>query len=412
MVKNLKGHMSRKRNVIYPNPGRIKMDWTMKKVWPIATLALLSVATLVGAAEDKKKPSAGMATGVTAPSARPALENNKGWILDVEALFWRSNPDGLYPTIESDNTGLNQTPDASRFTNAHFNYLSPRWDVGFRLGAGYNMVHDAWDVYADWTHFHNHLRKDTEADSETFPSQTLTALWSAWDQNQTPNTINQAISASVAQSRYKLNLNLVDLELGRKLYVGQWLAIRPNIGLRGALIKQDFRMEYFQGVGTTVFNQLVEVIHMKNDFRGLGLRGGMNTQWNMGGGWSFFGDGAFSIIYGAFDVDQHEQNGPIATTNPSNVILDVENNFHASRAIADLQVGIRWEHLFAESKNTVSVSLGWEQHIFWNQMEWMRFNTLVNGPNTVQSVLPATTFSHDGGDLSTQGVTLGVRFDF
>lgn len=416
------------------------MDWNLKKMWPLATVTLLSFASLNAASKDSNSNSGSCGTsgnccpkencspaftsapvcctnpcnigstnvpcGVP-PCARPPLCNNKGWIIDGELLIWRANQDGLWPTIQNSNPGVPLIGSASNYTDSKFNHLQNKWDAGFRVGAGYNMVHDCWDVFATWTYFHNHAKQNEEVNGSSTPVETLTALWSAFDAIDTSLNLP---TVSQVESSWKLNLNLIDLELGRKFYAGQWLSLRPSVGLRGALIKQTYNIDYFPGTGSTAFDGQVEQVRMHNNFGGVGLKAGLNTQWNMGCGFSIYGDSAVSLVYGAFDVDQSEQNGPQFTTNPTNTILHVRDNFHASRAIVDLALGIRWEHQYPDSNNNVALSFGWEHHMFFDQMQMKRFTTL-NDSATATSTAGTIIFN-DGGNLSTQGLTVGLRFDF
>ena len=409
------------------------MDWNLKKVAPLATVALLSIGSLTAADNNCNKcpprdnaggcgntcdAGSSMAPAGIAPAARCMLCCNKGWIVDVEALVWRANMDNLWPTIQSTATTSPLIGSASNFASSKFNHLQPKWDGGFRLGVGYDMAHDSWDILATWTYFHNHAHQYEDIDTFAFPVQTLTTLWSAF--NDTDGSLTEDTAASV-HAHWKLNLNMIDLELGRKMFVGQWLSIRPNVGLRGALIKQHYSMEYYPGTNvaanagivplTTRFDNQIEIVNMHNNFGGVGVKAGLNTQWNFGCGWSLYGDSAFAIVYGAFDVDQHEQNGPEFTTNPNNTVLGIRDNFHASRGILDLALGFRWEHPFCDSNSCMAVSLGWEHHMFFDQIAMKRFVTLNDG-SAGQTTTGGTVFFNDGGNLSTQGVTLGVRFDF
>lgn len=36
------------------------------------------------------------------------------------------------------------------------------WDPGFRLGLGWNTDCDGWDLYLNWTYYHNRSKKSTE----------------------------------------------------------------------------------------------------------------------------------------------------------------------------------------------------------------------------------------------------------
>ena len=105
-------------------------------------------------------------------------------------------------------------------------------------------------------------------------------------------------------------LNLVDIELGRNFWTSHYLAIRPHVGIRVAYLEQDYDIEhaggnwgainassvtgYSWGPQTALNNS----VHLDNDFKGVGLRSGLDSTWNLGCGWALYGDFAASIVYG------------------------------------------------------------------------------------------------------------------
>lgn len=78
-------------------------------------------------------------------SARPTLRNGGIW-LSGDALLWQANQDNMEYTYKG--------VDASD----HWDIESPSfdWDWGFRVGLGYNIPHDRWDLALVWTSIENH----------------------------------------------------------------------------------------------------------------------------------------------------------------------------------------------------------------------------------------------------------------
>jgi hypothetical protein len=401
------------------------MDWNLKKVWPLATIALASMTSMLSAASATQTGDCGTTCGknpgtatATPPSARPITVNNcccRSWYLDAEVLFWKATEDGLSPAIvnvELADTNTIEIPNdgVSMFTNAKFVEPSAKWDAGFRFGIGYNAQHDDWDVYAVWTHFRNHTTSDVEANADAFPQEVVYANWSAFN-TQT----NAMVPVAEERSNWSLRLNMIDLELGRKFFAGKWLTLRPFIGLRGALIHQTFNIDYYPGNGLNAASNpytgfgTIEEVRMKNNFSGVGPRSGINTQWNLGCGWSIYGDAAISLVYGTFDIDQAEYNGP--SQESEDTVLNIAHNYHATRAITDLALGLRYEQCCFDANNYVTVSLGWEHHMFFNQNQMNMYYT-TESLTGLLAVTKATRWTPARGDLATQGLTLAFRFDF
>ncbi|MES2123023.1 MAG: Lpg1974 family pore-forming outer membrane protein, partial [Chlamydiota bacterium] len=69
---------------------------------------------------------------------------------------------------------------------------------------------------------------------------------------------------------------------------------------------------------------------------------------------------------------------------------------------ADLALGLQWDYLFSQDRYHFGVKLGWEFNIFFDQNQLFNFMSSTN-PGAIN-------FQND--DLSFQGLTLGLRFDF
>jgi hypothetical protein len=196
-------------------------------------------------------------------------------------------------------------------------------------------------------------------------------------------------AASAASAHWRLHLGLVDLELSYPLFAGTHLIVVPHVGLQTAIARQKYNILY-EEIGE-------DEVRMKNKFFGVGPRCGLKTLWEWAPGWFLYGSAALSLLYGNVYLHQDED----ATVGVAER-LKVFNRFHTTRSVAELGGGIRWERAFSQDRYLLAVHLGWDQILLFGQNALMRF------------VDPSFSgaFTSYQGDVSLQGASLGVRFDF
>ncbi len=412
------------------------MEWNLKKMWPVAATSLVTFTSLLSADDmqmqankkqsdmNKKQTDNSRKMSCCCPedmdvaytpnaSCYSPMDCGVGnWFITGSALYWNAAEDGLeYVLVDNDNAGGD---DLSTIVDGEMQHLSFKWDWGFKVGLGYNFEHDGWDLYANWTWFRTHGRhshgdeEGEDCDGDSVPSTAvLFPLYSDL------GTTDDQLTASDAHATGHLRLNIVDLELGRAFYTSKWLTLRPHMGLRAAWIKQkhDF---YYDGTNSDypVVDATNDVAAMKNNFWGLGVRGGLDSRWGIGCGFSFYGNLAISILYGRFSVGINE-NIDVSGSCEDDVLTGVTNftdGLRCSRAATDLALGFMYEHCFqrgcAPNKSDVhmALSIAWEHHIFFNQNQLWR----VTRPSSDHN----QAFGHERGDLTFQGWTFSARFDF
>lgn len=365
------------------------MDCKLKKVWPALALSLVAFTSLANAVDDMQMRNIENrvsaleqrrgANGMINPPARPVVKDGVDLWLQAEALYMHATEDGLDFAIENDAT--------STFQHGHIKNAKYDWSWGFRVGAGYNMPHDGWDLFLNWTWFHCHNHHTTNAGTGEFLFGTL----------QIPNGSATNFQATSAGTHQHLRLNLLDLEMGREFFVSKWLTVRPHVGLRGAWIRRHFEVEYAGGTALGV-NELENEFHAR--YRGVGLRSGFDTQWGLGSGWSIFGQMAFSLLYGRHQMNTEENLE--APSGATTLRGKVRNRLTMVRAMTDLALGLRWDHLFYDDRYRVRLQLGWEQHDLFG------FNRDID---FVDDVVKGK-FTSNRGDLALSGVAFQARFDF
>lgn len=289
--------------------------------------------------------------------------------ITAAALLWKTNQGG--------------TEFAAGAGNRHVETMSTDWDWGFRVGLGYTMPHDRWNVTAMWDHLHVGASESTGAGWSGFGGLAGGGL------AVVNGTATTATSLPVS-SHWHLGYDAVDLMMKRDFQFSKWVCVAPSVGLRSAWIYQN--QSYTFGKGTATSAEMKS----KNHFWGLGIRAGVDSVWGMGRGWSIYGGAAAALLYGNNKVNSTQTNGTLALP----VALGStgwagSEGYHSSHACADYTLGLRWNHMFSDNRYGLTFQLGYEQHIYWNMY------------NATQ---PAAN-AHDG-DLTMTGWTLTGRFDF
>ncbi len=282
-----------------------------------------------------------------------------------------------------------------------------------------------------------------------------------------------------AAAHWRLRLNLLDGELGREFFVSRHLTLRPFMGVRGAWIKQKLDANYegttssyipyallysdttaAQGGGLVLqqptgsfCGTVCSGNTFNNDFEGVGPRFGFNSEWMIGGGVSLYADAAISLLWGKFNVKAESnlqlcgdgflniqpESGSSAPIENNTICVNEcfkfehKNDFHSTKAVNDLGLGVQWQGTFAQDRVGLLIKLGWEQHIFFdqNQIDYIHQLLVMNpsipmpvpcevNPRTLgfakavqASQQPITGLTQKRrGDLTTQGLTVSARLDF
>ena len=379
-------------------------------------------------------------------------QNGTGISCTGSPLIWKVSEDGLEYAITGSYDIVSTTSVVSGATvpvfyrlnleNGRTRHPQFHWDWGFRVGLEYDMPFDGWGLFSSWTSLDQHAHDTVTRGGDPNPGHFsgllgdptsgagdfISPFWAA-QLFSSPGLVN------VAKVHWDLQLNLVDLVLGREFFVSRGLALKPFIGMRSGWIHQTYNMSFiafnFPTDPSAISRQIF--IHMKNNFWGIGVRAGLDTQWFLGKGLSVFGNAAFSFLNGRFHtryklVDQK----PVITTaavgavQGGSALVDVlpayddsfanKNRVHTDVAMADLTLGLRWDKTFCEGRWCFGIWGGYEQSIFFEQNRFMNFQndfTLVAGrlfAPPQQSSGP--NFFTDRGNLVARGFTGGLEFGF
>ena len=319
------------------------------------------------------------ASGMINPPARPQVKDGADLFVFGDLLVWQPRENGMAVCIINEGTN-----PSTNLSDADVRNMDFEWNVGFRVGVGYNLPHDGWDMSLTWLRFHGHGHRRVHADSDEviYPRFTHPA-----------DPISDNLTCSKLHAHWKGFLNQLDFDFGREFFVSKWLTVRPHFGLRSDWIWQKLSVDNnrFASSGLDVDDRF------KDHWWGIGLEGGLNTLWGLGSGWSIYGDVGAAIIYGFHHITQKEK-----IEGSSGKFENLENSYHISHPILDLALGLRWDHMFEHDRFHIGLHAGWEHHVYFSQNQFLYFTDDFNTGN----------FVTNQGDLTFQGWTVGARFDF
>ncbi|MBS0649379.1 MAG: hypothetical protein JSS10_09180 [Verrucomicrobia bacterium] len=286
----------------------------------------------------------------------PQLKNgDNAWGL-VDLLYFSVHERRVVMTNK--NTNLFTTADITKKPIIHPHLEN---NFGYRLGTGYIFSKRKWDVAVNWTHFNTdaHQKRSTHHDI----SRGMFPLWSLADDILPYDWVEEA------EMHWELDLNLVDLDFGYALDWGKLFFLRPYAGLRSAWIDQDFDVSYSGGIFVNGLNLPAlesscgpDKVHMKNNFWGLGPQLGIEPQMTLGKGWRIYGNACGTLEYGVFSLRQKE-------TYLETARYHRHRHPWRFRWIIDAGAGILWKTYCASDRLALTFKLGWEYHIFFDQME-------------------------------------------
>ncbi|HSW85893.1 MAG TPA: Lpg1974 family pore-forming outer membrane protein [Rhabdochlamydiaceae bacterium] len=313
----------------------------------------------------------------------PAVKDGVDVWIGVDILYWKPWERALVATNkESD---VFTTTD---FTQAPVVHPRFHWSLGYRISGGYLFPCNLWNVESSWTHFTSHVSQHRSSHDSafigTFP------IWSMADDVIAGDYVFES------KLNWKFTINMIDVQFGRYLNVFHRLDLNPFFGLRSAWIKQHGDVVYEGGmfligiIEPGISLNGTDFIKMKNNYWGLGPRVGIAPRFIVWNGLSLNAEAAISGLYGFFKIHQKE-------TYLDTIHFSNHEHLNRFRWIADFAAGVQWKVLFCDERYALTFKTDWEYHIFVHQFELKKDDF---------DLVP------ENRNLSTQGVTFSVRFDF
>lgn len=353
------------------------------------------------------------------------LQCDSGVVVSADFLFWYANEDNLSPCLTGRATNIVSSSSSlvSSLAPIKENHLNTKWDPGYRVALGYNFDHDGWDTLVTYTWYQNkksHVFSVPSFGTSTyanFPVDGQLALVDPWFN---PAIFTQSTFFFLfdrVNSRWKLNFNQFDWELGRKFWLGKYTALRTFAGVRGAWFTTKFNNVASANINfTSITNFLKYSDNFKDSIWGVGLLGGIQPEWHFCRNFILFSNIDMALLWGKIRVRKKEDyTGANASglvgLNYHNIFT---NSFYQMEPVLDLAIGLRWEETWCYKVRTY-LDLGWEHHVWFDVNHRIKFN---NPSEDFNSGTPSTEvngyLSYDDleGNLMMGGLVVRFRADF
>lgn len=334
------------------------------------------------ASTDQTSPSAPQVTSISVapspeeslahPALNPSLKNGTGLSAVGELLVFQAAEDGLAFAYQG------QAVDTQHYRNA----ASPdfNWNCGFRVGLGYDLPYDGWDLKLTWMELQNHASGSTNFDEGTGYQ-----IWTAVTDVLPGNTVS-------ASSSLKIDLDQVDLTLGRAFRLSPHLTVRPNLGLRADWIFQRYKVDFSTSAGS-------QKTAMTQRFFSFGFSGSVTGNWTFPYGMSLFSDIGLSAGLGFFSVLQKG-------FEEGDLQWRFQNSFRSVKPVFDFALGFQWDNCcikgLTDDRLGMTLRASYEYHLYLSQNQF--------GVSSGSPYLE--TFGSQTGDLGYQGVSISVGFQF
>ncbi len=327
-------------------------------------------------------------TGMITPRVDRIKGDAMDWVISADYTYWTAREKGLEYAFSITEQGVNPEEDIDQ---GQVYRPGNKWASGFKVGLGTDFCHDGWDLYAEYTWFKKTDNSHTPDDFTTVRAiepGVFILVDAFWDINA--NVFNDQTGYSGASAQWRLNMNVVDLELGRNFYVSPRLMLRPFYGLKGAWNKQHMDVS---------FTGLTNTSSMTNKIKnwGIGVRAGMDTSWHFSRNFSIIGDMAFTGLWEEFKVKRFDTITNNATDIVSGSIINLKENQYTVEPVIEWMLGLKWETGLSCDAYHLAITAAWEEQVWFEQNNFLR--------------IPGTA-SVSGDSLSLQGLTVDVRFDF
>ncbi|WP_420420907.1 Lpg1974 family pore-forming outer membrane protein [Simkania sp.] len=323
--------------------------------------------------------------GIQFGSARPDVRGDSRYFLTFDILYWHTKVGGTEFAYTTQSP--QRFPSKGSLKHNHFS-----WDLGLKVGLGYHLTHDGWDLYGCYTWYEN---DDTDQVAQRFPSFVV------------PERVYAPFPAEKAKSNYDTDYQSADFELARSYFISRYFSFRPHIGVKSSWINLRQAVTY-----SLPMNSNFPELHFKskdsNRFWGFGPRLGVNSKWHLGYGFSIFGEVSAALFYGYFNTGHKESVPPNLVAGNRGTIINLESKFHHYVPFISYHLGLCWQRYVNRQRQHIAFSLGYETQYYWrvNQMNHNGLTTFTQGQ------LIRLAFDHDSEDLSFYGMTGRFRLDF
>lgn len=285
--------------------------------------------------------------------------------------------------IESGNTKKNGDVELSSLGETY--YPSFCYNPGFKVGFALDLMHDNWDLSGSYAWLNG--SGGPISVNSTYANSTLV---------ETRQIFLPLIDRVVkADADFDYLLQSIDLSLGKNFYLSPFLTSRPHAGLYGLLDTTLSHVHYTSHTNTFLDGHFISQIY-KQKFFGIGLRSGLDLDWQISKNWSILSYFSAMNLWSKFNIEFIEKTYEIALDkvlyDEENILYNSKGSFWALQNGVSIGLGLKWHLAFDHHKKSVEILGLWNQQVLINHIQ--------------QPI--ATRLSN----LNIQGLDLQLRFNF
>jgi hypothetical protein len=233
--------------------------------------------------------------------------------------------------------------------NGNLNSLDWETRSAFRVGIGYQFA-DGWDASVNYFYLHSSASSSLSAPNGGTLYATLTN-----------NTFDDVSTASAMGN---LDMNVIDIDVGRTYRAADNLNFRFTGGGRVTWIEQQFSAIYNGGT----LGAVNDFVSSPVNFTGAGLTAGGEGTYALNKHFGLYARGKVALLSGTFNNNLTETNGNGATT-----FYNISNKYHEVVPVLETGVGA------VLTKDHMHFKVGYELYNYFNMVDSLDFQSLSFG---------------------------------
>ncbi|WP_207394921.1 Lpg1974 family pore-forming outer membrane protein [Bremerella alba] len=179
---------------------------------------------------------------------------------------------------------------------------------------------------------------------------------------------------------WNVQFHTIDLEIHRTFMISPALTLRPFVGVKSAIIRQDIDSRWYSPIDSSShdyqFNSAAETL--TQDFWGIGPSIGVNALIPLSmtptHSLQAYVTPSAALMYGNWNFSEvYRTDGPTSTTIPTPSNIEINSDpIHGAATMLRLALGAQWEQ--PGERVTTRVRLGYEAQVWLNQMQFYSYN--------------------------------------
>lgn len=278
-----------------------------------------------------------------------------------------------FKAIEDSLKYAQTTPQNPTFTPKSHSVEQPfDYTSGFRIGIGYRLPRNNWEISADWMQYHTHNPKGNKK-SDDFGILAVMVI--------PTYGIPQNSQVDSAVGKWSLEVDSVDLKLNMPLHISKRFIMTPSGGVMAGLVNQKIDVRYGDFLIVQQGADTPQRVVGKNNMWGIGPMIGLDAKFQFMDQLGLFFSGNLSALCGQFKlktVYEDFLNAPEQST------LTISNKQNRVSLVEQMRAGIEWDWQIGKTGHKwmeINISAGWEVQVWTRQLRLNMFDTFVDPSN-------------------------------